>query len=177
MTTTVGHLMISEKQEEDEQCSNLLQTVWSEYNIKGKERLHAHIRMKRETPTLEMKIFHCFSWYSVISSSRFYEHNKYCFKIEKKLDDNNIRDLEQTMKATEMKMQQNKISNEQNNSLALVFRTFFICWSCPWSNNKESNLAWSAYGNTDRKLFQFWYGTQCHSHSFFNQCLPLLSLF
>ena len=61
MTTTRGHLMISKKQEEDEQRSDLLQTVWSENNIKGKERLHAHVIMKREKLTLQMKIFHCFS--------------------------------------------------------------------------------------------------------------------
>ena len=53
--------MISKKQDEDEQCSDLLQTVWSENNIKGKERLHAHVIMKREKLTLQMKIFHCFS--------------------------------------------------------------------------------------------------------------------
>ena len=83
MTTTRGHLMISKKQDEDEQCSDLLQTVWSENNIKGKERLHAHVIMKREKLTLQMKIFHCFSWNSVISSSGFYNTNKYCYKIKK----------------------------------------------------------------------------------------------
>ena len=51
--------MISKKQEEDEQHSDLLQTVWSENNIIGKERLHAHVVMKREKLTLQMKIFHC----------------------------------------------------------------------------------------------------------------------
>ena len=39
--------MISKKQEEDEQCSDLLQTVWSEYNIKGKEHLHAHVKNEK----------------------------------------------------------------------------------------------------------------------------------
>ena len=53
--------MISKKQEEDEQRSDLLQTVWSENNIKGKGQLHAHVIMKREKLTLQMKIFHCFS--------------------------------------------------------------------------------------------------------------------
>ena len=48
MTTTVGHLMISKKQDKDEQFSDSLQTVWSEYNIKGKEQLHA-IRIEKGT--------------------------------------------------------------------------------------------------------------------------------
>ena len=47
VVTTGGHLMISKKQEEDEQCSDLLQTVWSEYNIKGKEHLHAHVKNEK----------------------------------------------------------------------------------------------------------------------------------
>ena len=51
----------------------LLQTIWSECNIKGKEELLACVKLKREKLTLQMKIFHCFSWYSVISSSGFYK--------------------------------------------------------------------------------------------------------
>ena len=47
-------LMISKKQEEDEQFSDLLQTAWSENNIKGKEQLHAHVKLKREKLTLQM---------------------------------------------------------------------------------------------------------------------------
>ena len=54
VTTTGGHLMISKKQEEDEKCSDLLQTAWSENNIKGKEQLHAHVKLKREKLTLQM---------------------------------------------------------------------------------------------------------------------------
>ena len=38
--------MISKKQEKDEQFSDSLQTVWNEYNIKGKEQLHA-IRIEK----------------------------------------------------------------------------------------------------------------------------------
>ena len=52
--TTGEHLMISKKQEEDEQFSDLLQTVWSENNVKGKEQLHAHVKLKREKLTLQM---------------------------------------------------------------------------------------------------------------------------
>ena len=44
--------MISKKQEEDEQYSDLLQTVWSENNIK--EQPHACIILKREKLTLQM---------------------------------------------------------------------------------------------------------------------------
>ena len=46
--------MISKKQEEDEQFSDLLQSVWSENNVKGKEQLHAHVKLEREKLTLQM---------------------------------------------------------------------------------------------------------------------------
>ena len=71
------------------------------------------------------------------------------------------------MRAMEIKMWQNKRwSNEQNNSLALVFRTLFML-KLSWPNNKDSNLAWSVYRNTDRKLFHFQDGTQRHSHTLY----------
>ena len=81
MTTTGEHLMISKKQEEDEQFSDLLQTVWSENNVKGKEQLHAHVkwkslhyRCKYSTAFLDILSFH------PLGSTNT---NKHCFKIKK----------------------------------------------------------------------------------------------
>ena len=71
------------------------------------------------------------------------------------------------MRAMEIKMRQNKRSNEQNNSLALVFRTLFMLKLIPWPNNKESKLTWSVYRNTDGKLFHFQDGTQRYSHTLY----------
>ena len=100
--------MISKKQEKDEQFSDSLQTVWSEYNIKGKEQLHA-IRIEKgkayitdENIPLLFLIF-CHFLLLVLQIQI-----NIVFKETNKLDNNNIRDLEQTMRVTETKMSPNE---------------------------------------------------------------------
>ena len=96
--------MISKKQEKDEQFSDSLQTVWSENNIKVKEQLHA-IRIEKgkayitdENIPLLFLIF-CHFLLLVLQIQI-----NIVFKETNKLDNNNIRDLEQTMRVTETKM-------------------------------------------------------------------------
>ena len=99
--------MISKKQDKDEQFSDSLQTVWSEYNIKGKEQLHA-IRIEKGTAYITDEniplLFLIFCHFLLLVLQI---QINIVFKQTNKLDNNNIRDLEQTMRVTETKMSPN----------------------------------------------------------------------